>query len=140
MNPNPATHDGATHLTLNLSHLALAVSPSSCRELLLAVSSLDCKRRKHSTPNSTQTNPLSGVNLVWEYNGIAHGILEHHQGFLYLFTDAAKADHSREEKSRTMTSLRHRVLPPQLLLKWLKVASFCLCLLHPEPNSRLKMG
>nr|XP_028953994.1 uncharacterized protein LOC114822953 [Malus domestica] len=40
-----------------------------------------------------QANPLSGVNLVWECNGIAHGILEHHQGFLYLFTDAAKADH-----------------------------------------------
>ncbi|KAM1168974.1 hypothetical protein ACFX19_031357 [Malus domestica] len=47
---------------------------------------------------------------------------------------------SIEEKSRTMSSLRHRVLPPQLLLKWPKVASFCLCLLHPEPNSRLKMG
>ncbi|TQD95877.1 hypothetical protein C1H46_018515 [Malus baccata] len=41
-----------------------------------------------------QANPLSGVNLVWECNGIAHGILEHHQGFLYLFTDAAKADQS----------------------------------------------
>ncbi|TQE10442.1 hypothetical protein C1H46_003897 [Malus baccata] len=46
---------------------------------------------------------------------------------------------SREEKSRTMSSLRHRVLPPQLLLKWPKEASFCLWLLHPEPNSRPKM-
>ncbi|QHN96211.1 Protein SPA1-RELATED [Arachis hypogaea] len=39
---------------------------------------------------------------------------------------------SREEKSRTMSSLRHRVLPPQLLLKWPKEASFCLLLLHPS--------
>lgn len=47
---------------------------------------------------------------------------------------------SREEKSRTMSSLRHRVLPPQLLLKWPKEASYCLWLLHPEPTSRPKMG
>ncbi|KAK4804784.1 hypothetical protein SAY86_004601 [Trapa natans] len=47
---------------------------------------------------------------------------------------------SREEKSQTMSSLRHRVLPPQLLLKWPKEASFCLWLLHPEPSSRPKMS
>ncbi|KAE8677801.1 Protein SPA1-RELATED 3 [Hibiscus syriacus] len=47
---------------------------------------------------------------------------------------------SREEKSGTMSSLRHRVLPPQLLLKWSKEASFCLWLLHPEPSSRPKVG
>lgn len=47
---------------------------------------------------------------------------------------------STEEKSRTMSSLRHRVLPPQLLLKWPKEASFCLWLLHPDPCSRPKMG
>ncbi|KAL6561812.1 hypothetical protein OROMI_017413 [Orobanche minor] len=34
---------------------------------------------------------------------------------------------SMEEKSSTMASLRHRLLPPQLLLKWPKEASFCLC-------------
>ncbi|KAM7277563.1 hypothetical protein ACFE04_004697 [Oxalis oulophora] len=47
---------------------------------------------------------------------------------------------SREEKGRTMCSLRHRVLPPQLLLKWPKEASFCLWLLHPEPTNRPKMS
>lgn len=47
---------------------------------------------------------------------------------------------SREEKSRTMSCLRHRVLPPQLLLKWPKEASFCLWLLHPEPSSRPKIS
>ncbi|KAH0654616.1 hypothetical protein KY289_032294 [Solanum tuberosum] len=47
---------------------------------------------------------------------------------------------SPEEKSTTMHSLRHRVLPPQLLLKWPKEASFCLWLLHPEPRNRPKMG
>ncbi|KAI3427566.1 uncharacterized protein J3R85_009397 [Psidium guajava] len=47
---------------------------------------------------------------------------------------------SSEEKCRTMSSLRHRVLPPQLLLKWPKEASFCLWLLHPEPRSRPMMS
>ncbi|KAA8526827.1 hypothetical protein F0562_008944 [Nyssa sinensis] len=46
---------------------------------------------------------------------------------------------SAEEKSSLMSSLRHRLLPPQLLLKWPKEASFCLWLLHPEPSSRPKM-
>ncbi|XP_047971975.1 protein SPA1-RELATED 4-like isoform X3 [Salvia hispanica] len=47
---------------------------------------------------------------------------------------------SLEEKISTMASLRHRVLPPQLLLKWPKEASFCLWLLHPVPSSRPKMS
>ncbi|XP_031483617.1 protein SPA1-RELATED 4-like isoform X2 [Nymphaea colorata] len=47
---------------------------------------------------------------------------------------------SEEEKLRTMSNLRHRVLPPQLLLKWPKEASFCLWLLHPQPNTRPKMS
>ncbi|KAF9590012.1 hypothetical protein IFM89_030162 [Coptis chinensis] len=46
---------------------------------------------------------------------------------------------SMEEKLRTMSNLRHRVLPPQLLLKWPKEASFCLWLLHPQPSTRPKM-
>ncbi|KAK1268307.1 Protein SPA1-RELATED 4 [Acorus gramineus] len=47
---------------------------------------------------------------------------------------------SLDEKLRTMSNLRHRVLPPQLLLKWPKEASFCLWLLHPQPNTRPKMS
>ncbi|KAL7584440.1 hypothetical protein Lser_V15G45335 [Lactuca serriola] len=46
---------------------------------------------------------------------------------------------SVEEKNATMSSLRHRVFPPQLLLKWPKEALFCLWLLHPEPDSRPKI-
>ncbi|OVA07757.1 Protein kinase domain [Macleaya cordata] len=46
---------------------------------------------------------------------------------------------SKEEKLRIMSNLRHRVLPPQLLLKWPKEASFCLWLLHPQPSTRPKM-
>ena len=34
--------------------------------------------------------PLSGLTLVWECEAVAHCIVEHHQGYLYLFTDAAK--------------------------------------------------
>lgn len=44
-----------------------------------------------------------------------------------------------EEKFGIMSNLRHRVLPPQMLLKWPKISSFCLWLLHPEPSSRPKM-
>ncbi|WOK99303.1 protein SPA1-RELATED 4 isoform X1 [Canna indica] len=44
------------------------------------------------------------------------------------------------EKLTTMADLRHRVLPPQLLLKWPKEASFCLWLLHPQPDTRPKMS
>ncbi|KAL5730392.1 RING-type E3 ubiquitin transferase [Ranunculus cassubicifolius] len=47
---------------------------------------------------------------------------------------------SMGEKLRTMSNLRHRVLPPQLLLKWPKEAIFCLWLLHPDSNTRPKMG
>ncbi|MCD7453583.1 hypothetical protein HAX54_021526 [Datura stramonium] len=47
---------------------------------------------------------------------------------------------SSDEKIANMSCLRHRVLPPQLLLKWPKEASFCLWLLHPEPSSRPKLG
>ena len=40
---------------------------------------------------------------------------------------------------RAMANLRHRVLPPQLLLKWPKEASFCQLLMHPAPETRPKM-
>ncbi|KAK3002800.1 hypothetical protein RJ639_019366 [Escallonia herrerae] len=35
-------------------------------------------------------DPLSGMTLVWECEAQAHCIVEHHQGYLYLFTDAAR--------------------------------------------------
>ncbi|KAF8405120.1 hypothetical protein HHK36_010018 [Tetracentron sinense] len=35
-------------------------------------------------------DPLSGMTLAWECEVQAHCIVEHHQGYLYLFTDAAK--------------------------------------------------
>lgn len=35
-------------------------------------------------------DPFSGLTLIWECEGLAHCIVEHHEGFLYLFTDAAK--------------------------------------------------
>ncbi|KAH6833743.1 Prolyl oligopeptidase family protein [Perilla frutescens var. hirtella] len=34
-------------------------------------------------------DPLSGMTLVWEGESNTHCIIEHHQGYLYLFTDAA---------------------------------------------------
>ncbi|XP_061352527.1 uncharacterized protein LOC133297406 [Gastrolobium bilobum] len=35
-------------------------------------------------------DPLSGLKLVWECDALAHCVIEHHQGYLYLFTDAPK--------------------------------------------------
>lgn len=35
-------------------------------------------------------DPLSGLKLVWECEPLAHCIVEHHCGYLYLFTDAAR--------------------------------------------------
>ncbi|XP_059457408.1 uncharacterized protein LOC132187199 isoform X3 [Corylus avellana] len=39
-------------------------------------------------------DPLSGMTLIWDCEGIAHCIVEHHQGCLYIFTDAAKESQS----------------------------------------------
>ncbi|WCJ31037.1 Prolyl oligopeptidase family protein [Euphorbia peplus] len=35
-------------------------------------------------------DPLSGMTLVWECEAQARCIIEHHQGYLYLFTNASK--------------------------------------------------
>ncbi|BAT17618.1 Os12g0558133, partial [Oryza sativa Japonica Group] len=40
-----------------------------------------------------------------------------------------------EEKMRAMANLPQCVLPPQLLLKWPKEASFCQLLMHPVPDT-----
>ncbi|XP_042412255.1 protein SPA1-RELATED 4-like isoform X1 [Zingiber officinale] len=47
---------------------------------------------------------------------------------------------SLEDKLTAMADLRHRILPRQLLLNWPKEASFCLWLLHPQPDTRPKMS
>ncbi|XP_074574911.1 protein SPA1-RELATED 3-like isoform X2 [Curcuma longa] len=57
-----------------------------------------------------------------------------------LLFELVCAFNSQEEKLTIMADLRHRVLPPQLLLNWPKEASFCLWLLHPQPDTRPKMS
>ncbi|XP_022965581.1 uncharacterized protein LOC111465437 [Cucurbita maxima] len=48
------------------------------------------------TPTSSKvflidaSDPLSRMELIWECEGLAHCIMEHHLGVLYLFTDANK--------------------------------------------------
>ncbi|MFS7974058.1 putative oligopeptidase B [Helianthus anomalus] len=39
-------------------------------------------------------DPLYGLTLVWECEACAHCIIEHHQGYLYLFTDADRGGQS----------------------------------------------
>lgn len=36
-------------------------------------------------------DPLSGLTLIWECEPHAHCIVEHHRGFFYLFTNAARS-------------------------------------------------
>ncbi|KAK1293278.1 hypothetical protein QJS10_CPB17g02547 [Acorus calamus] len=35
-------------------------------------------------------DPLSGMKLLWECGSKAHCVVEHHRGYLYLFTDASR--------------------------------------------------
>lgn len=35
-------------------------------------------------------DPFSGMTLLWECEPQTHCIVEHHRGYLYLFTDAAR--------------------------------------------------
>ena len=79
----------------------------------------------------TSPEELDGLPSSWASNVYCLGVL------LYeLFCEFK----SREEKGRIMSSLRNRVLPPQLLLKWPKEASFCLLLLQPDPSRRPKVS
>ncbi|PWA59727.1 prolyl oligopeptidase family protein [Artemisia annua] len=39
-------------------------------------------------------DPLSGLTLVWECEACAHCIIEHHHGYLYLFTNADRGGQS----------------------------------------------
>ncbi|XP_058186222.1 uncharacterized protein LOC131303390 isoform X1 [Rhododendron vialii] len=54
----------------------------------VAVNTFSTKSSKVFLINAA--DPLSGLTSVWECEGLAHCIVEHHQGCLYLFTDAAK--------------------------------------------------
>ncbi|KAG9154586.1 hypothetical protein Leryth_017343 [Lithospermum erythrorhizon] len=57
-------------------------------------------------------DPLSSMTLIWECAGQAHCVVEHHQGFLYLFTNAKKngqhIDHHYLLQSPVDTSLGPR--------------------------------
>ncbi|CAI9262251.1 unnamed protein product [Lactuca saligna] len=46
---------------------------------------------------------------------------------------------SPEEKNATMSTLKHRLFPPQFHCKWPKEAFFSMRLLHPDPASRPKI-
>ncbi|XP_071915974.1 uncharacterized protein [Coffea arabica] len=59
-------------------------------------------------------DPLSGMTLVWECETRVHCIVEHHQGFLYLFTDAAKEGQPVDNHYL----LRSPVDPSPSLRKW----------------------
>ncbi|KGN60766.1 uncharacterized protein LOC101207722 [Cucumis sativus] len=48
-------------------------------------------------------DPLSGMKLIWECEELAHCIVEHHLGDLYLFTDASKG-HERVDSHYLLRS------------------------------------
>ncbi|KAF9666772.1 hypothetical protein SADUNF_Sadunf16G0263400 [Salix dunnii] len=106
--------------TMNVEHEEERKQPFPMKQILLMESSW------YTSPEELAGSPSSCDSDIYQL-----GVL-----LFELFSPFT----SREDKSRTMSSLRHRVLPPQLLLKWPKEAAFCLWLLHPEPSSRPKMG
>ncbi|CAL9063799.1 unnamed protein product [Musa banksii] len=106
-------------------------------------------RREEDGADEKKTFPLKRILLMewsWytspeEADGVGRGTFAadvYRLGVL-LFELFCTFD-SLEEKLTTMADLRHRVLPPQLLLKWPKEASFCLWLLHPQPDTRPKIS
>lgn len=79
----------------------------------------------------TSPEELVGGSCSFSSNIYSLGIL-----FFELFCPFS----SEAEQSKIMSDLRHRVPPPQLLLKWPKEIAFCLWLLHPDPNCRPKLS
>lgn len=66
-------------------------------------------------------DPLSGMTLVWESKGLCHCIVEHHQGYLFLFTDATKDGKPVENHYL----LRSPVNPSNVPATW--EVSECIC-------------
>uniref|UniRef100_A0A6N2NM79 Protein kinase domain-containing protein n=1 Tax=Salix viminalis TaxID=40686 RepID=A0A6N2NM79_SALVM len=116
----PFVEDTEEHKVLDVEHEEERKQPFPMKQILLMESSW------YTSPEEVAGSPSSCASDIYRL-----GVL-----LFELFCPFT----SSEDKSRTMSSLRHRVLPPQLLLKWSKEASFCLWLLHPEPSSRPKMG
>ncbi|KAJ6776288.1 PROTEIN SPA1-RELATED 3, partial [Salix koriyanagi] len=114
------TEENKVHETMNVEHEEERKQPFPMKQILLMESSW------YTSPEEVAGSPSSCASDIYQL-----GVL-----LFELFSPFTL----REDKSRTMSSLRHRVLPPQLLLKWPKEAAFCLWLLHPEPSSRPKMG
>eukprot|EP01018_Ginkgo_biloba_P010365 Gb_40887 [translate_table: standard] len=79
----------------------------------------------------TSPEELAGASSSFSSDIYCLGVL-----FFELFCTFS----SEMEQQTIMSNLRHRVLPPQLLLKWPKEASFCLWLLHPAPTCRPKLS
>ncbi|GLJ31133.1 hypothetical protein SUGI_0623790 [Cryptomeria japonica] len=79
----------------------------------------------------TTPEELSGGSISFSSDIYCLGVL-----FFELFCTFS----SEAEQQAFMSNLRHRVLPPQLLCKWPKEASFCVWLLHPVAASRPKLS
>lgn len=79
----------------------------------------------------TTPEELSGGSISFSSDTYCLGVL-----FFELFCTFS----SEAEQQAIMSNLRHRVLPPQLLCKWPKEASFCVLLLHPVAASRPKIS
>lgn len=73
-----------------------------------------------------------------EITGGATGFYSDVYSLGVLFFELFCSSGSEAEWSRAMSDVRHRFLPPKLLLEYPKEAHFCLWLLHPDPSSRPK--
>lgn len=93
----------------------------------------------------SQLNQISHMEQTWytspeEFVGGSCSFSSNIYSLGILFFELFCPFSSEAEQSKIMLDLRHRVPPPQLLLKWPKEITFCLWLLHPEPNCRPKLS
>ncbi|XP_057838028.1 protein SPA1-RELATED 4 isoform X2 [Cryptomeria japonica] len=123
----------------NATSVAMA---SSSRAMLMKKSpearDMEVEHDEESNPEkygSFQPNQISHMELTW------YTIPEEQMGVPRSFSSNLFCTFSSDEEQwRIMSDLRHRIPPPHLLRKWPKEITFCLLLLHPEPNQRPKLS
>lgn len=85
---------------------------------------------------------MSGLKLVWECDALAHCIVEHHQGYLYLFTDAPKGGQSVDYHYLLCSPVDTPSNPRKWEVVWnstspLLLTCYILLLLHYNQNTGL---
>jgi hypothetical protein len=98
-------------------------------------------KQKVGSPPAREISPAEAAEATWytspeEMMGHAASPMSDMYSLGVLFFELFLPPSAPQERARVMADLRHRILPPWLLLEHSKEAAFMLWLLHPEPNAR----